>query len=372
MRARKTQEQFNKEVYDLIGDEYSVLGEYINYNTKIKMKHNVCGCNWDPLPANFLHDHRCPKCANNLPYTTETFKEKVYELVGNEYEVLGEYKRALTKIKMRHTECETSYEVTPSGFLHDHRCPKCKGGVPYTDETFRQKAYELVGDEYSVLEEYKNSQTKILLQHNICGISYSVLPAAFSFGGRCPYCFGHLPYTTETFKEKVYELVGNEYEVLGEYKNYDTKIKIKHNKCGNDYCVVPDNFIHGTRCPVCNESKGEQKIRHYCEDNNEIFTPQYNKLPGLISDKGNPLKPDFVLFYDKEKTKVKGVIEYDGIGHFDENVFGKESYERTIYHDQLKNEYCKKNNIPLLRIPYWEFDNIEKILDNWLNKLNSN
>ena len=31
--------------------------------------------------------------------------------------------------------------------------------------------------------------------------------------------------------------------------------------------------------------------------------------------------------------------------------------------NKRKNTYCLKNKIPLLRIPYWEFDNIEKILN---------
>ena len=35
--------------------------------------------------------------------------------------------------------------------------------------------------------------------------------------------------------------------------------------------------------------------------------------------------------------------------------------------DTIKNDYCKKNNINLIRIPYWEFDNIEKILNRELN-----
>ena len=28
----------------------------------------------------------------------------------------------------------------------------------------------------------------------------------------------------------------------------------------------------------------------------------------------------------------------------------------------MKNDYCKKNNIKLIRIPYWQFDEIEEIL----------
>lgn len=32
----------------------------------------------------------------------------------------------------------------------------------------------------------------------------------------------------------------------------------------------------------------------------------------------------------------------------------KKSFDATVKHDKIKNDYCKKYNIPLLRIPYWE------------------
>ena len=41
---------------------------------------------------------------------------------------------------------------------------------------------------------------------------------------------------------------------------------------------------------------------------------------------------------------------------FDEFVNGK-------IRDTIKTRYCKDNNIRLIRIPYWEFDNIENILE---------
>lgn len=37
--------------------------------------------------------------------------------------------------------------------------------------------------------------------------------------------------------------------------------------------------------------------------------------------------------------------------------------------DKIKTDYCKNNNINLLRIPYTEFDNIEKIIKNKLIEL---
>ena len=34
---KKTQEQFEKEVYDLVGDEYKVVGKYISSGEKIEI-----------------------------------------------------------------------------------------------------------------------------------------------------------------------------------------------------------------------------------------------------------------------------------------------------------------------------------------------
>ena len=40
----------------------------------------------------------------------------------------------------------------------------------------------------------------------------------------------------------------------------------------------------------------------------------------------------------------------------------EENLKVIQYHDKIKNDYCKKNNIPLIRIPYWEKNNLEEFL----------
>ena len=61
-------------------------------------------------------------------------------------------------------------------------------------------------------------------------------------------------------------------------------------------------------------------------------------------------------------------IEYDGEQHFYPVKFGStpnealEKYKKTCLHDEIKNQYCKDNNIPLIRIPYWEKDNMQTFL----------
>jgi hypothetical protein len=253
--------------------------------------------------------------------------------------------------------------MRPNNFLSGQRCPKCFGNFLYTLKTFKEKVFELVKDEYEVLGEYINNKTKIKIMHNICGYIHNFIPADFIHNNtRCPKCAGVLPYTTESFKEKIYELVGDEYELIGEYKNSATKIILKHNICGYEWETSPVSFIHcDSRCAICFESKGERKIRYWLENNNVKFKSQFI-FDDLLSDKNYPLKFDFGIFIDELKTKIKYLIEYDGIGHYKPS-FGEISYKRTIKHDIIKNIYCRENNISLLRIPYWKFDNIEEILN---------
>lgn len=62
----KTQEKFVEEVYSLVGDEYSVIGDYISSTTKITMRHNECNREYPSNPSNFLsHNRRCPLCDND-------------------------------------------------------------------------------------------------------------------------------------------------------------------------------------------------------------------------------------------------------------------------------------------------------------------
>ena len=68
-------------------------------------------------------------------------------------------------------------------------------------------------------------------------------------------------------------------------------------------------------------------------------------------------------------------IEYDGKQHymnvdFQGNCTDEELSEKLKINkkrDKIKDKYCKKNGIKLLRIPYYDFDKIEDILINYLN-----
>jgi hypothetical protein len=135
--------------------------------------------------------------------------------------------------------------------------------------------------------------------------------------------------------------------------------------CGSTYKVSPSKFLYGQRCPICRESKGEQRVHCLLKDKNIFFHRQYefadciNKLP---------LPFDFAIF-DRD-GKLILLIEYDGEYHYQPIISNKQlKYQQK--NDQIKTNYCLAKNIPLLRIPYWEFDNIEQILTEKLAEFES-
>jgi hypothetical protein len=66
-------------------------------------------------------------------------------------------------------------------------------------------------------------------------------------------------------------------------------------------------------------------------------------------------------------------IEFDGEQHFKPcGWFGSESpqlkLQRTKKNDKIKNNFCKKNNVKLIRIPYTKIKKIKLILNKKLYK----
>jgi hypothetical protein len=89
----------------------------------------------------------------------------------------------------------------------------------------------------------------------------------------------------------------------------------------------------------------------------------------------NKLRFDFAILDDYRN--VLCLIEFDGKQHFEPKSFGKdksekrkqECFEDVKIKDNIKTKYCKEKNIKLIRIPYWEIDNIETILKTELSDI---
>lgn len=80
--------------------------------------------------------------------------------------------------------------------------------------------------------------------------------------------------------------------------------------------------------------------------------------------------------YDFYLPDYNLMIEYDGEQHFFPVNFGKwdelelqRQFKKIQEHDKIKTQYCRDNYINLLRIPYWEKQNIKAIIYNHLQRL---
>ena len=110
------------------------------------------------------------------------------------------------------------------------------------------------------------------------------------------------------------------------------------------------------------KSKAELNTKRFLEEN--IIEFEEEKAFSDCRDK-QALNFDFYINTNFGKT----LIELQGRQHYESiEWFGGEiNFKSQKRRDKIKVDYCRKENIPLLIIPYWEFDNLEDILDSYLN-----
>lgn len=152
------------------------------------------------------------------------------------------------------------------------------------------------------------------------------------------------------------------YKILSPYIGALDKILIDFNCGHNPHWIIPSVLKNGISCPVCNESKGEKTIREYLEERDIKFKQEY-----VFADCRHKRKLPFDFYIPNYNL----CIEFDGIQHFEvRNHFGgNKEFKNTQIRDEIKNKYCKENGIKLLRIPYYELDNVEDILNEEFEKL---
>lgn len=175
------------------------------------------------------------------------------------------------------------------------------------------------------------------------------------------YVFSCGCYRKECAKEKgkkyIINLIGNKYGKLLviDYVNEENK-KGSYWKCK---CECGKEIITSSRCLVnghtmscgcMRESHGEFIIKTLLNNANIKYQQEYQIDVGFQSK--CPAKFDFMV----NNTENFYFIEYDGEQHFKETGYG--ILEETKKRDELKNNYCKENNIPLIRIPYTHLNNL--------------
>lgn len=117
-------------------------------------------------------------------------------------------------------------------------------------------------------------------------------------------------------------------------KVYEWKASISHRNSGQTNPTLSQSHLEKAVADICDKLKIPYKREH--------------GIKGCISDKNKMLRFDFIL------PTYNIIIECDGRQHFEPiDIFrGTQGFDTLVSHDNIKNQYCKKNNIHILRIPY--------------------
>lgn len=226
---------------------------------------------------------------------------------------------------------------------------------------FDQRGYILLANEYV---SAKSKLEYVCPEHQEYGsqyITYNNLKQGFG----CKYCgiervanCRRLPF------DKAKEIFAKHDMILldQEYTNSNTPMKYickHHEEFGVQYMALSNAWKQ--HCPHCNTIKGEDKIARYLLDHNIQFVPHksYDDLRGVGGGK---------LSYDFYLPDFNLLIEYQGEQHERPiDVFGGDKqFEVQREHDSRKRKYAQEHHIELLEIWYYNFQNLEKILDNQL------
>lgn len=356
--TRKTTEQFISEARLVHGDKYDYsLVEYKNNKTKIKIicpKHGL----FEQYPNDHLNGHGCKKC-NQYKFNNEIFFNKANKIHNNKYKYFNDYTTSKNKIKI---ECPTHgifYQLAQS-HMNGAGCYKCeKNNRKYTNDKFIEKVNKIHNNKYRYFNDYIDIFTKINIECPIHGI-FKQRPSNHINGQGCKKCsIMSQTYTLEEYIDKV-NIVHNymyDYSLLNYKKSHNYLFII----CKKHGIFKQKAYLHlqGNGCPKCKMSKGEKYIYIYLNDRNINFQTQ---------KKFENCKNINYLLFDFYLTEYNMCIEFDGKQHFINNKFfgGEKELNKRIINDNIKNEYCKNNNIDLLRIRYDE--NIEEKLNSYLKE----
>jgi len=337
---------------------------YKNNHSKVKIickEHGV----FEQSPQKHWNGQGCLKCAGRMN-NIEDFVNKALKIHKDKYDYsLVDFQKIKNNLKVKIICKEHGvFEQIPSSHISGMGCPCC-GKIKRSNshrnslDKMLKKFKKVHGNRYDYsLVKYKRIDLPIKIICKEHGV-FEQIPDNHLAGKGCPKCAGqHL--TNEDFINICNKVHNNKYDYSKvKFKDIFTKVCIICPKHG-EFWQTPNNHKNNARgCPGCQNSNGERKIERWLIENNINFVRQkrFKKCRYKL-----PLPFDFYL------TEQNICIEYDGEQHFKPFSFigkyqtTKEDFFKQKIKDEIKNKYCKNNNIKLLRINFNQ--NINEILEN--------
>lgn len=372
-----TLEDFVRKSIEIHGDKYSY--DYIDTkdveNEKVKIFCNTHKKLFVQKRKDHLIGHGCPYCAKVKKKTTEEFVEESIKVHGDKYDYTNTlYKNIRNKVTIF---CKTHleyFEIKASSFLQGCGCPKCNTNQLLTNEEFIRRAIIKHGDLYDYSKvNIINSYTNVEIYCKRHKGYFKQNPTQHTINSGCPICSKNKRLTTEEFIKRSVDIHGNLYDYSSvEYVNCRTTVKIFCKLHLEYFDQLPPMHLKGCGCQTCSNSKGEVKVKNILDKMNILYKPQYKNVTCVYK---KMLRFDFGIL-DSDENLI-GAIEYNGNQHYKPFDFSRnkeqenalKEYKILCLKDNIKKEWCEKNNIPMLILKYDEDDNLENNVVSFLTTL---
>lgn len=360
---RFTHDDFVSEL-SKINPNIKIIGRFTKKTDKIKVQCLKCERVYETRATLLLQGYGCKECGSKKQRLSQ---EEFLSRVSKDVRVLGEYEAMSKRIKAECLICGNIWESTAYSLSNGTGCLLCGYEKTASKRRLTVKKFKdrlhTINPNVEVLEDYVNSQSKIKTKCKICSKIFFPTAGSLLSGHGCPTCGIEKirqarSYTHEEFVNKLSK-INPDIEVVGKYIGSKIKIEFKCKKCGNLWMAAPEMVSgNGSGCPACAYSKGEDSIARFLAEQNIAYETQ-KKFDGLLGTKGGKLSYDFYIPQDNILIEFQGKQHYEITPHFG----GEERFIQQQEHDHRKRDYALSHNYTLIEIPYYDFDNIEQILN---------
>lgn len=350
--------------------------EFKGSHKKLKFYCNICKENfymaWDEVRSN----QNCSVCSGKQVGERRNFGSMNPELAKewsskNDFTPFEYSPMSGKTVIWECINCKYEWKCRISSRVSGTVCPNCRYGTKTFENSFPELLIDWDYDSNGNPSSYSfHSGKKISWKCGICSHIWMATVDHRANGTGCPACNGDIVNDKNSLSVNFPELLDewnyNKNESPETYFQFSNKsVWWICCKCQHEWKSSITNRTNcHNGCPKCRKSKGEKIIEKFLYKNNFFYISQYRNI--LCKDKLT-LPFDFAIIDEFENPII--LIEYHGEQHYKPIIYfgGESKFEDQKEKDKIKLNYCKDNNISLLIIPYWDFNNIEEILTKELN-----
>lgn len=273
---RNSLEDFQKQINKKYPNEQLEVINYTLRNEKCSIKCLKCNSIFTLDNAgSFMNKDKkriCKTCIPNKVDMLNNLKDKFLSYIKNEnIELLSNiHSNEVKSDTIIYSKCKICGDIsgrTMNDYLRGRKCPKCQGNKIYSNKEYQ----EMLGEEYTLLSDYRGMEHQVKIKHNLCGFCYNKNARHYT----CPKCSGSkgekaIAFLLEKYKinyEKEKEEIINNHKLRFDFyiKEYDVYIEFQ----GEQHTKAIGYF--GGEKALIKQQEYDNYKREWIKQNNKIL-----------------------------------------------------------------------------------------------------